>query len=248
MQHEADASTPAASVSASGAASHALAPPVRRRLRLRREAWGFAIGSLFFFVGAVPFYAEWAGAVVVGVTFFIGSLFFTAAGFIQLSLSGRRPPRRGTTTADRYDWWAAAIQFAGTLFFNVSTGQALAAAIRDPSEIGAGWRPDAFGSVAFLISSGLAVVATRDRGSLWDRHARSWHGTLLNMLGSIAFAVSAVGAFVSPKTDDFVSLFWANLGTLIGALCFFVAALLSRRAIDVDEPAAAAGSAGPSRG
>lgn len=215
------------------------AAPASRRRRLRREAWGFAIGSVCFLVGAVPFYAEWAGAVVVGVTFFIGSLFFTAAGFIQLSLSGRRPPRRGTNQADRYDWWAAAIQFAGTLFFNVSTWQALAAAIRDPTEIGAGWRPDAFGSAAFLISSALAVVATKDRGELWDRDARSWHGTLLNMLGSIAFGVSAVGAFISPKTDDFVSLFWANLGTLIGALCFLVAALLSRRAIDVDEPATA---------
>jgi hypothetical protein len=215
-----------------------VAAPAPRRLRLRREAWGFAIGSVFFFVGAVPFYAEWAGAVVVGATFFIGSLFFTVAGFIQLSLSGRRPPRRATNQADRFDWWAAAIQFAGTLFFNVSTWQALATAVRDPTEIGAGWRPDAFGSVAFLISSALAVVATKDRGKLWDRHARSWHGTWLNMLGSIAFGASAVGAYVSPRTDDFVSLFWANLGTLIGALCFLVAALLSRRAIDVDEPAA----------
>jgi hypothetical protein len=207
-------------------------------LRLRREAWGFAIGSLCFLVGAVPFYAEWAGAVVVGVTFFIGSLFFTAAGFIQLSLSGRRPPRHGTSTADRYDWWAAAIQFVGTLFFNVSTWQALAAALSDPSAVGAGWRPDAFGSVAFLISSGLAVVATSDRGNLWDRHARSWHGTWLNLLGSVAFGVSAIGAYISPRTDDFVSLFWANLGTLIGALCFLVAALLSRRLIGVDEPVA----------
>jgi hypothetical protein len=235
MQHEADASTPAVPVSAAGGASAVpgvAVPPARRRLRLRREAWGFAIGSLCFLLGALPFYAEWAGAVAVGITFFIGSLFFTAAGFIQLSLSGRRPPRRGTNTADRYDWWAAAIQFAGTLFFNVSTWQALAAAIRDPSEIGAGWRPDAFGSVAFLISSALAVVATRDRGNLWDRHARSWHGTGLNLLGSIAFGVSAVGAYVSPRTDDFVSLFWANLGTMIGALCFLVAALLSRRSID----------------
>jgi hypothetical protein len=245
MQHEADASAPTAPegpgagasdvpghAAVAGAATVTAAAPARRRLRLRREAWGFILGSLCFFAGALPFYADWAGAVAVGVTFFVGSLFFTAAGFIQLSLSGRRPPRRGTNTADRFDWLAAAIQFAGTLFFNVSTWQALAAAVRDPTAIGAGWRPDAFGSVAFLISSGLAVVATRDRRHLWDRHARSWNGTWLNLLGSIAFGASAVGAYVSPKTDDFVSLFWANLGTLIGALCFLVAALLSRRSID----------------
>jgi hypothetical protein len=205
-----------------------------RRRRLRREAWGFAVGSIFFLVGAVPFYADWAGAVVVGVTFFAGSIFFTAAAFIQLSLSGRHPPRRSTNHADRWDWWAAAIQFAGTLCFNVSTAVALVAAIGDPTRLGAGWRPDAVGSVAFLVASVLAVVATKDRGELWDTDARSWHGTWLNFIGSIAFGVSAVGAYVVPETGSLVSMFWANLGTLIGALCFLVGALLSRRSIDLD--------------
>ncbi|MDR6905891.1 hypothetical protein J2X63_001577 [Agromyces sp. 3263] len=198
-------------------------------LRLRREAWGFAIGSLCFVAGALPAYVEWVGAVWVGITFFVGSLFFTAAGFIQLSLSGRRPPRADSSLADRADWWSAAIQFVGTLCFNVSTGVALAAAIARPDTIGAGWRPDAFGSIAFLVSSALAVAATRHRLLLWDPHARTWHGAWLNMVGSVAFAVSAVGAYVVPETDDYVSLFWANFGTLIGGLCFFTAAILSRR-------------------
>lgn len=207
----------------------------RRHLRLRREAWGFAVGSLCFLVGAIPFYAEWAGPVGVGVTFFVGSIFFTLAAFIQLSLSGRHVPKRDTNQADRWDWWAAAVQFAGTLLFNVSTAAALAAAIEDPERLGAGWRPDAWGSAAFLIASVFAVVATKDRGQLWDRRARSWHGTWLNLLGSVAFGVSAVGAYVVPQTDSLLSGFWANFGTLLGALCFLVAALLSRRAIG-EEP------------
>ncbi len=207
----------------------------RRHLRLRREAWGFAVGSLCFLAGAIPFYAEWAGPVGVGVTFFVGSIFFTLAAFIQLSLSGRHVPKRGTNQADRWDWWAAAIQFAGTLLFNLSTAAALAAAIADPERLGAGWRPDAWGSAAFLVASVLAVVATKDRGQLWDRDARSWHGTWLNLLGSIAFGASAIGAYVVPETDSLVSAFWANLGTLLGALCFLIAALLSRRVID-EEP------------
>jgi hypothetical protein len=203
----------------------------RMTSRLRREAWGFAIGSLLFLAGALPFYAEWAGAVGVGVTFFTGSLCFTAAGFIQLRLSGRRMPSGQTNRADRADWWSAAVQFVGTLLFNLSTGAALAAAIAAPDDIGAGWRPDAWGSLAFLVSSALAVAATRERLALWDRQARTWHGTWLNMIGSIAFAASAVGAYVSPRTDDFLSLFWANLGTMLGAVCFFTAAVLSRRPI-----------------
>ncbi|GAB2840085.1 YrhK family protein [Microbacterium insulae] len=204
-------------------------PPVARRLR--REAWGFMIGSLCFLAGALPFYAAWAGLIGTNVTFFVGSVFFTLAALIQLALSGRSVPRREMPTPDRVDWWAAAIQFAGTLLFNVSTVAALIAAVRDPDAVGAGWKPDAWGSAAFLISSFLAIVATKDRGELWDRDARTWHGTILNFVGSVAFGVSAVGAYVLPATGDLANEAWANGGTAIGAVCFFVAAMLSRRAI-----------------
>jgi hypothetical protein len=199
--------------------------------RLRREAWGFAVGSLCFLVAAFPFYAEWLGPVGVNVTFVVGSVFFTLAAFIQLSLSGRHVPRKGTNLADRWDWWAAAVQFAGTLLFNLSTSLALAAAIADPDYVGAGWRPDAWGSLAFLAASSFAIVATGRRGELWDADARTWHGTWLNMLGSVFFAFSAIGAYVIPETGSLVSLLWANLGTMLGAVCFLVAALLSRRSI-----------------
>ncbi|MGO7983479.1 hypothetical protein ACC691_37150, partial [Rhizobium johnstonii] len=114
--------------------------------------------------------------VATNLTFVIGSVFFTAAALIQLSLSGRRALPRAMNKADRFDWWAAAVQFLGTLFFNISTGVALASAISQPDAVGAGWQPDAYGSVAFLVSSALAVVATADRGSLWDPDARSWYG------------------------------------------------------------------------
>lgn len=205
-----------------------------RIVRVRREAWGFAIGSIFFAVGAVPPYAEAVGLVLTNLTFFVGAIFFTLAALIQLALSGRRPPRRSTNPADRADWWAAAIQFGGTLFFNVSTTDALITAVNAEARLSDGWRPDAFGSICFLVSSGLAVVATRDRNTLWDKRARTWHGTWLNMLGSVFFAFSAVGAYVLPATDDLVSLFWANLGTFLGALCFLAAAALSRRSVPTD--------------
>jgi hypothetical protein len=199
--------------------------------RLRREAWGFAVGSLCFFAGALPAYATWAGAVGTNVTFFVGSLFFTTAAFIQLSLSGRRVPHARMNRPDRADWWAAAIQFAGTLLFNVSTAAALVAAVRDPGIPGAGWRPDAWGSLAFLVSSALAVVATSERQALWDPQARTWHGTWLNLAGSVAFGASAIGAYILPATSDPVSVLWTNLGTALGAICFFTAAILSRRPI-----------------
>jgi drug/metabolite transporter (DMT)-like permease len=207
-----------------------------RRVRLRREAWGFAIGSTFFAVGAVPFYADAVGEVVANLTFFIGAIFFTLAAFIQLALSGRRPPRRASNRADRADWWAAAVQFAGTLFFNLSTTAALITAIDEDSRIGTGWRPDAWGSICFLVASAFAVVATTEREGLWDPKARTWRCTWLNMAGSVFFGLSAVGAYVLPASGDLVNQFWANAGTFLGALCFLTAALLSRR--DIPEDAA----------
>jgi hypothetical protein len=205
---------------------------VNRTRRLRREAWGFAAGSVLFALGAVPWYADAVGAVWDAATFFAGSLFFTLAAFIQLALSGRRPPRRASSTAAYADWWSAAIQFAGTLLFNVSTLTVLVAELRASDRATAGWLPDAWGSAAFLLASALALVAAARRHDLWDPDARTWHGTWLNMAGSIAFGFSAVGAYVVPATGDLFNLRWLNLGTFLGAACFFFAAVLSRRIVE----------------
>lgn len=199
-----------------------------RTLRLRRESWGFAVGSLLFMLGAVPMYQQAVGDVSANVSFFVGSLFFTAAGFIQLRLSGKRPPSRATNRPDTYDWWSAAIQFIGTLLFNVSTASALIVSVNANSRLAGGWRPDAYGSAAFLVSSALAVVSTTERDRLWDPEARTWRCTWLNMSGSVLFGLSAIGAYVVPATNDLLSLFWANAGTFAGAACFFTAAVLGR--------------------
>ena len=208
--------------------------PKTRVTRLRRESWGFAIGSVFFAVGVVPWYAAAVGPKWDAATFFVGSLFFTAAGFIQLALSGRRPPRRASSRADFADWWSAAIQFIGTLLFNVSTGAVLVGVLRDSGTASTGWRPDAWGSAAFLLSSAVAIVAARRRHELWDHDARTVHGTWLNMTGSVFFGFSAVGAYVIPATGEMANLVWVNLGTFLGAVCFFLAAVLARRSLDYE--------------
>lgn len=208
---------------------------------MRREALGFAIGSVFFFVGAMPWYANAVGAVGANATFAVGSIFFTTAGAITLLLSGRKPPKPGTTRGDFLDWWAAAIQLAGTVLFNVSTFRALAAAIDNPDAVGVGWRADAWGSAAFLVASGLALGALARRHELWDLHARTPASVWLNMAGAIAFAASAIGAYVVPATDDLLSQWWANAGTIAGAACFFLAAVMTRPG--VLQPAPASGNA-----
>lgn len=196
--------------------------------RLRRESLGFAIGSLCFAIGALPGYLDLVGARADNVTFFVGSLFFTGAAFIQLRLSGRW--RRGAwkSRADWDDWWAAAVQLVGTLCFNVSTGAALWTHLSPEDARHHVWRPDAFGSVCFLVASGLAVAATTHRDRLWDPEVRTWWSTWLNLAGSIAFGVSAVAAYVVPSSGEALNVEAVNAGTFVGALCFLAGALLVR--------------------
>ena len=139
---------------------------------IRRESGGFVVGSLLFGLAAVPGYGRWVGTDLDNITYFVGSLFFTGAGFIALRLSGRPVPDSESERVELYDWWAAAIQFAGTLLFNVSTGLAMVSGLTSSEADKWVWRPDVFGSTAFLVASALAVVATTETDKLWDPHAR----------------------------------------------------------------------------
>jgi hypothetical protein len=118
------------------------------------------------------------------------------------------------------------VQLLGTLFFNITTLAAFMTDLTAKQERRIVWTPDAFGSVCFLVASWLAYVEVGHRIVSWQPHNRSWRIAALNMVGSIAFGVSAVASFVRPATGDPVSLFLTNLGTFIGALCFFTGAVL----------------------
>ncbi|MFC6326040.1 hypothetical protein ACFQZV_13175 [Microbacterium koreense] len=215
-------------------------PPVRYVRRLRRSSWAFGLGALLFVVGAVMSLLGGFSAVHINITYVIGAVVFTAGAFIQLDLSGRHPPTHATNLADRADWWSAAVQLFGTLFFNVSTALALGVALGGVPGSENGWRPDALGSLAFLLSSALAAVATTQRTHLWDPLARTWRSMWLNALGSVAFAVSAALAFPASFLgshafhEPFASTASA-IGTAIGGAAFFFSAILSRRTIRIGE-------------
>lgn len=188
---------------------------------LRRQCWLFAIGSSLFAVATLPGSSAIAGAGLANLLCFIGSWFFTAAGWMQLVLSG---------PALRIGWLSAASQFAGTILFNISTGSALWAHAVKP-ERRLVWAPDVTGSLAFLVSGVLGVVAITAAVGIFELKSRDWQAEWINMVGCVAFGVSALGAFVTTTgvTEDALL---ANLGTFIGALCFLAAALmgLPRRA------------------
>lgn len=197
------------------------------------------IGSTGFALGSVPAYASAVGTTADAATFFVSSIFFTLASFGQL-VQAQSPALAPTGTAhdgqpqparlrawlphDR-DWLAAVTQFPGTLFFNATTLLALVQGLTAQQYDRVVWRPDFYGSVLFLVSSTYAVLAL-GRFLTWRPRSAFWRIAWLNMLGSIAFMASAVGAYVLPKTDVAISPAWASSGTFAGAVCFFTGALL----------------------
>jgi len=194
----------------------------------------FAVGSLLFACGAVPGYVSAVGARWDALTFFIGSLFFTAAGFLTYREAVDAGPRPSNATRRRFfvfqprriDWWATAVQLAGTLYFNVSTGNAVRVDLTAQAAHQHVWRPDAVGSICFLVASALAWFEVCHGWAAWHPRSWSWWITLVNLIGSVAFGVSAVAGYINPATGQLHNAERSNLGTLIGAVCFLIGALL----------------------
>ncbi len=209
----------------------------------------FAIGSILFALGALPPYAHAVGTTPTAITFFVGSIFFTSAATLQyreavddlgeaalVSLSDagdgaeagdERPRRRWLVWAPHHlGWSASAVQLAGTLWFNLSTGYAIHTDLSASVANARVWRPDALGSIAFLVASTIAWVEVCHGWWAWRPKSLGWWITVANLVGSIAFGASAVASYVVPTTDSLRNVELSNLGTFVGALCFLAGAVL----------------------
>ena len=171
----------------------------------------FAIGSTCFLVGPIPGFVELVGSEVDAAVFFAGSIFFTSAALLQMLQS-----------SGGLDRWACVVQFAGTLFFNVSTFHALQTGLHANEYDRLVWRPDWRGSVCFLASGVLAYLAVRRL----SHRATDWRIAVVNLAGCVAFGISAIAGYVVPSTGSALDLAGANLWTSLGALCFLVGALM----------------------
>ena len=203
-------------------------------------SWLFVLGASCFALGAVPVYVHAVGAAADAFTFFVGSIFFTSASYCQL-VQAQSP---GMTDVDERrqhtrvralpwawrpgdkNWLAAATQFAGTLFFNIST---FVATVNNLTAVEADrhvWRPDIFGSILFLVASAYAISAPGVGFRRLRLRSLPWSIAWINMVGSVAFMASAIASFVLPRTDAMIDIPLANAGTFLGAVCFLVAAAL----------------------
>lgn len=212
-------------------------------LAIHRISWWISIlfmfGSALFAIGAVLSFWPMASTSITGSIFFAGSIFFTTAAYLQFfeSINVERSPPGFSNSKhhrlcfiawepERIDWWSTSTQLLGTVLFNFDTFDALLQGLSAVEQDLVVWTPDTLGSILFLISSMFAYfeVAHSLKGR-WVR-SLSWWIVAINLLGSIAFGISAVAAFVVPATDQLFNAISANLFTFIGAVCFFVAAFL----------------------
>jgi hypothetical protein len=117
------------------------------------------------------------------------------------------------------------IQSAGTLFFNVTTFQAMQTAVTSSEYNKLVWRPDALGSICFLISGAIAYRASPRHGWLPVGGAAGWWQPAINLLGCVFFGISAIAGYVVPSTGSVLDQAACNWNTSLGAACFLACAL-----------------------
>jgi len=204
----------------------------------------FALGALLFATGSVltlsPAITQHLSlsASSVNAIFFVGSIPFTTAAYLQLFQAanvkdfdplGAATPRRVALIGWRphnIGWLSCGLQFLGTLLFNVNTFDAMMPGLNWVQQDLEIWIPNFVGSVLFLASGYLAFAETCHAHFAWKPASISWWVTFANLLGCVAFMVSAVFAFVPAKPFTFGAVTASVTFTLVGAIGFFVGSLL----------------------
>jgi hypothetical protein len=190
--------------------------------RARWMALFFVLGSTCFVVGPLGPYLRLVGEHADGLTFFVGSILFTLGGGMQSWLAW---PERYVLGPGRAAWQTAWIQSAGTLAFNITTFQAIHVDVNSSSYDKLVWRPDAVGSIFFLVSGAIAYRASPRVGWLPDRDRTGWWEPGINLLGCVLFGISAIAGYVVPSMGSDIDLAAANWTCSLGAMCFLACAI-----------------------
>jgi hypothetical protein len=204
----------------------------------------FLIGSALFMIGA--FFATWPHAFpgepqqmnVFNWIFFIGSIFFTAAAYLQWlqSMNGDVAESGDGNAPKRWHWcaWkphnlgylASLVQLVGTVFFNFNTGDAMIGGLSWEGEDLLIWTPNIAGSLCFLVASYLAYLEVSHRFWSWQPRNLSWWITVINLWGSIFFQISAFYSFVPQGGLSDHAGWLAGLYTFLGGVFFLVGSYL----------------------
>lgn len=203
----------------------------------------FAVGAFLFGLASILVFCtiQWPGLNnLANVTFFAGSIPFTLAAALQHFQSANMEPsdynRQNVVKTSQIQfigwyprntgWWSTFTQLLGTIAFNVSTFNSIAAPTQSSLSFLEIWAPNFEGSVLFLISGYLALIEVANKYWSWQPKRLSWQIVFINLLGCVAFMIAAVTPS-SPEQNKFDWIWlYSNTYTLIGAICFFAGASL----------------------
>ena len=206
----------------------------------------FAVGAFLFMAGCFLTLLQELGialsAFQVNLVFFLGSIPFTTAGYLQHFQSANAAPldRKPPVHPDRRirligwqprspGWLSTITQFVGTIAFNFNTFDAL----RGPSgwvlQDLAIWLPGMIGSVLFLVSAYLAYIEVSHAYLSWRPKDLDWWITAINLAGCIAFMIASTMAWFPSGPEAAWIPAVSNANLWFGALCFFVGAVLLMR-------------------
>ncbi|MDA8746188.1 hypothetical protein N9N28_16300 [Rubripirellula amarantea] len=204
----------------------------------------FAVGATLFALGSVISLAPQLARSLsldsshINAIFFAGSIPFTTAAYLQLFQAANAeelpdaPPNPNRLRVvfgwrpDNLGWLSSLLQFIGTVLFNFNTFDAMMPTLDWLQQDLLIWMPDMAGSILFLASGYLAFVETCHAYWGWQPESIAWWIVFANLLGCIAFMVSAVCAVVFPFPISSEYLVVSVLFTLLGAIGFLVGSLL----------------------
>lgn len=213
----------------------------------------FSVGASLFMLGSMfslmP--SEWSitpSAFVTSIVFFMGSIPFTTAAYMQHFQAANTPtfmvapqsagsPRRISLIGwhpDSLGWLSTFTQFIGTIAFNFNTFDGIYPAaewyVRDLTI----WTPGMIGSSLFLISGYLAFIEVCHSYWKWKPKDLDWQITFSNLLGCIFFMTAGVLGYVTKTREaawigdvTYIHLWLGGLGFLIGALLLMRESALS---------------------
>jgi len=111
------------------------------------------------------------------------------------------------------DWWVGGLFAFGSTCFLVGPLPGLVELVGSAADATLFF----VGSIFFTSAALLQAVEAADRLDRWS---------CVNLVGCIAFGISAIAAYVVPATGSALDLAAANAWTSFGALCFLVGAVL----------------------
>ncbi len=232
------------------AESHRLLHPLREfsslfTLELQNLTWWvsvlFMVGSACFVAGSVMslYFEDFFPLLSINLTFFIGSLFFTAAAYGQyLEAINSDITNEAHLSAEKskWLWWAwrpknlgfmsSTSQLVGTFLFNINTFNCFYTGLTNLQQDVLIWIPNIMGSILFLVASFFAWLEIYHDNHVKAFRSVTWWIIWINILGSVLFQRSAFRSFVYLDSGELVNGTIALNATMYGAICFFIAAYL----------------------